>query len=142
MIVIAQRVRATSRTCRSRAKQHCSIRYYDIVALPGIMSSLKLDCLHNDNICEMFQCQKLQAFKICADAPGLSGLAPALFCAGFSSRRMGAPAPRSAPRITQARASVKRRSPQTRSRVGPGQLSPWSNLIELFRRLAFPLAAP
>lgn len=56
MIVIAQRVRATSRICRSRAKQHCAIRYYDIVALPGIMSSLKLDCLHIDNICKMFQC--------------------------------------------------------------------------------------
>ncbi|KAL8733116.1 MAG: hypothetical protein Q9166_002308 [cf. Caloplaca sp. 2 TL-2023] len=36
----------------------------------------------------MFQCQ-IQAFKICADAPGLSGLAPGLFWAGFSSRRMG-----------------------------------------------------
>ena len=38
------------------------------------------------NICKMFQCQ---AFKICADAPGLSGLAPGQFWAGSPQRRMG-----------------------------------------------------
>ena len=118
----------TKRVCRSRAKQHCAIRYYDIVALPGIMSSLKLDCLHIDNICKMFQCQKKQAFKICADAPGLSGLAPGLFWAGFSSRRMGRQHPGSAQDHPGSRdphprrASVKRRSPQTRSGVRPGQI--------------------